>query len=59
MKVDNENTCVIIKDCSNGDIKIIPRFFQYSHYSQESILNDFIMPMLYDNHNIVISIVNN
>lgn len=58
MREDLENCSLLIQDGLTGDIVRLGDFFKpgLSTFSRESMLSDYILPMIFDRKNIYITI---
>lgn len=56
MKQDFDNAVLSVTNGYNGNVEVYQDFFKYSHGTQELILSDLILPMLYEYKSVHISI---
>lgn len=56
MREDLEKCSLLIQDGLTGDIIRLGDFFKVSHFTQASMLEDFILPMIYDKKSVYITI---
>ena len=48
MKPDFDNAVLTITNGYNGKVDVYNDFFKYSHGTQELILSDLVLPILYE-----------
>lgn len=56
MREDLENCSLLIQDGLTGNIIRLSDFFKVSHFTQASMLEDFVLPMIFDRKSVYITI---
>lgn len=56
MKQDNEDLVLNIQESFTGDVTVLSDFFKVSHFTQASMLEDFVLPLLFDGKNVYLTI---
>lgn len=56
MSVRDHNKVLYIKDGLTGEVTVVDNFFDVSHFTQISLIEDLAMPILLDKGSIYLSI---
>lgn len=56
MKIDYSNSVLNVQSGLTGEVKTIHDFFSYSSYTQQCLLEDVVLPLLYDKGSVYLTI---